>query len=162
MAVLTWNWSVNLPKDPKSSKSNFISMEKFNIVCSMFGNFFLPEKKAIVIEMCEWVNKAWFHGVISRAECITRLELRDPGFFLIRLSLIIPGYPFTIDFVDQDRQAVHIRIKFEEDTEGKYSYVIQETQSQHQTLSEAITKSGFKLESPCPRHSVYSTTYETI
>jgi len=156
-AILTWNWSGDLPEDPRSNKSNFISMQKFNMVCEMFGNFFLLENRAIVIEMCNWVKNDWFHGVIDHSKALARLEFRDVGSFLIKLSVSEPGFPFTLLFVNQDRQTVYKRMKFEKvpGTQANYRYSVFGNTTYHQTLLQAIQNCGFYLNRTCTRKSMY-------
>jgi len=159
-AILTWNW---VDSNPKVNRITFISMEKFNMATKMFGNFFLPEKKTVLTEMCKWVKRKWFHGDIDLDTAHARLRNREPGFFIIRLSLSRPGYPFTITYMTSKKgreKVENARIRFEEDpaTPGAYRYVTRRHDTDppkfHQTLGDAIKNCGFYLSSACPREKV--------
>mmetsp|Transcript_4610 Transcript_4610/g.5004 ORF Transcript_4610/g.5004 Transcript_4610/m.5004 type:complete len:542 (+) Transcript_4610:95-1720(+) len=84
------------PADPVAQTKK-VTLETFNFVMQWFGPFITKQDGRQIINMLHNVKHfPWFHGYISSGVAVERLENRDPGTFLVRLSITSPGKPLTL------------------------------------------------------------------
>lgn len=135
-----------LSQDGKS-----ITMKEFSRLYKWFGPWFtFGRARAIIQEMKELAGREWFHGFISKETAVCRLNNRDPGTFLVRLSDTTAGFPFTVSYVKAASGAsktIHSRIKRVNANPSVYEF----SETKFKSLDELVSCYGESLSTPCPK-----------
>lgn len=106
--------------DPDDREAE-MSLTLFAEIHTWFGPFFAKGGVGanITADIAAVVSQLWFHGTLSKTEAELRLNNRDPGTFLVRLSSTTPGCPFTITSMgDNGKECRHRRVSRKAQKEG--------------------------------------------
>jgi len=109
-------FDVLIPYLAVHGSEKLVSMHQFNTATGWFGDFYLKEKsEATMKEIKSLIQKAWFHGLIDQGEANGRLQNKRDGVFLVRLSITLREYPYTLSLSQQR----HFRIRKTKGPTGK-------------------------------------------
>jgi len=138
-----------------------VTLERFSQILQWFGPFFiLKEAPTILAQINELSSKQWFHGDISKDIAEKRLFKREPGTFLIRLSLTHPNFPFTISKFGSDRVYQHKRIRHLPDTHTFSVPVRGGGNKEFKNILELVACGELGLKISCPQSEVAYNPYK--
>mmetsp|Transcript_30213 Transcript_30213/g.33766 ORF Transcript_30213/g.33766 Transcript_30213/m.33766 type:complete len:579 (+) Transcript_30213:87-1823(+) len=164
-AMMCWSWGDAKPSDtPKDT----VSIEMFGTMQKIFGNFFLRKECNILHELTKLVHLPAFHGFVNREKAEFRIRGRGQGFYLIRISDSVAGYPLTITYKPDEKDIANARVKVfasSKDPSVYYYKVIprgteESAARRHRSLKRAIDRAkSISLKDPCPKYPLPSSNY---
>jgi len=138
-------------------QEDVVTMEKFDKVSKWFGPFYTMGPGADILVLLTQVSAMpWFHGDISKETAVARLNNREEGTFLIRLSSTEPkSHPYSLSMINGQHRRIRAIIE-EDEAGGKLGvhrgYKLQGGTVIYPTLIDLVQKCvEHQLKVACPK-----------
>ena len=133
-----------------------VTMARFQHMFLWFGHWFESPGEPLVDEMVALFRAPWYHGEISIGEAAARLNMRESGTFLVRLSVRDRLTPFTLSFT-KNGIISHTRInRLSYDPSAKERYSLVNVPTTFHSVNDIIDFliSRRALTVPCPTEPI--------